>query len=164
MATLSLVVSELTGFPGRWQAPLRDFISNKHNWPELYPGNAWACPGLDCQCMALCIKIYAQLFSFKGHTSGRIKEKLTFSTLTRVQHISYQQKNFHRYCFLCLQATSNTTIRCFSGHNSTVPRGPRSNWLEFWYSAEPAASSVDWITGHLLPYKWLCKWRISGLR
>ena len=22
-------------------------LSNKHNWPEFYPGNAWACPGLE---------------------------------------------------------------------------------------------------------------------
>ena len=22
-------------------------VSNKHNWPEFYPGNAWACPGLE---------------------------------------------------------------------------------------------------------------------
>ena len=37
-----LAVSEL---PGDTRGGVS--VSNNHNWPEYYPGNAWACQGLE---------------------------------------------------------------------------------------------------------------------
>ena len=51
----AVIVSELPGYLGRLpgQATRAAELlrisaqSNKHNSPEFYPGNAWACPGLE---------------------------------------------------------------------------------------------------------------------
>ena len=57
-----------------------------------------------------------------------------------------------------LQTTNKPNRKCFSRFNPAIPWGSGPNYLEFWYSAEPAASSAEWITEHLLRYWWRCKW------
>ena len=42
-------------------------VSNKHNWPEFYPGNAWACPGLE---LPMCV--HRSSYLLRGYKASHL--------------------------------------------------------------------------------------------
>ena len=50
-------------------------VTNKHNWPEFYPGNARACPGLELPMLELMLKLYSASLVLKEPQSDAVELK-----------------------------------------------------------------------------------------
>ena len=116
--------------------------SNKHNWPEFYPGNARACPGLEPPMDAHSIRELLQqcMFILTADTSfGWGKEPHFFassisssSLWTRwVLHwrLQYQDDSFQKLSAKMLEIC-NIVLKCFNFLKSTLWINICSRWFQ----------------------------------